>query len=382
MKQNKHILEFILSFLALSACGPSSLDVSEHASFEKVLTFNLPSNKIDILFVIDNSPKMAGIQQNLINAFPTFLQELSSKGVDYQIGVGTTEAFLEKYEGVPYTASLSTGTSGNNSGVSVITNTTLDPAGVFAINANVGELGHSDERGLESFRDIYKKAANSTLFRPGSHLAVIFVTNEDDFSHEDGVDCYGTCGYNALDDLYSEVSPGVYESIFKYYSKENPNPFTGSYLESVESFNDLLRRDYPDWVRQKMYSFHSYSIHDHACRLSQNEADTEFKGRLIAKRYSDLIDLSGGGAKQSICAVPTFEVKKIAQNIIDQNFKVYLPPYSTYIPFKLYSGGTEVLPLDSSGNGYSIEPESFELRFFGDSVPNIQAELKLEYQVK
>ncbi len=47
-------------------------------------------NAVDMLFVIDNSSSMSGYQQTLANSFSNFIQQFSSSGIDFQIGVVTS----------------------------------------------------------------------------------------------------------------------------------------------------------------------------------------------------------------------------------------------------------------------------------------------------
>lgn len=375
---------FLLSFLFLFAGCGNGFQSNASLDFQKTIEFSATSPNIDVLFVVDNSPKMTPLQQNLINNFSGFIQELNLRNVDYQIGVVTTDAFLEKFYPTSYSSLLRSANSTESSNVSIITPTTASPETVFAINALQGDAGHSDERGLESFEEAFKNTNNSSFFRENAHLAVIFVTNEDDFSHADGSDCYGTCAYSALDPLYTETSPGVYSAKFKYYSKENPDPFTGKFLNDVSRYSNLLANSHPRLAGQQMHSFHTYAIHDHACRIERNALDTEFKGRLIAKRYSDLIDLVGGGVKASICKPPQDEIKRLAQGVVAKTLSLKVPDYSAYIPFKVFVNGKEI-PLsakDQASQGAYFNSAALQVFMLGADVPAVDASIRIEYSLE
>src|SRR4051794_28884306 len=88
---------------ALAACGPTSRgpgggggDV-DGAPPEIDAPVAPPSDgneqrceKIDVLFVIDNSGSMEQEQQNLIANFPQFIHVLDASGLDYRVAVTTT----------------------------------------------------------------------------------------------------------------------------------------------------------------------------------------------------------------------------------------------------------------------------------------------------
>jgi len=153
------------------------------------------SKKVDILFVIDSSQSMENEQKKLARNFPAFIDtfvNLSGDRVDFQIGIITPD--LEQGKGrllgtpklLRYTA--------NRSKQSVVE--------AFRKNSQVGILGTGYEKGLESMKVALSKdmleGPNKGFLRPGAALAIIFVSDEDDCTHdgsikesqEDPIVCY------------------------------------------------------------------------------------------------------------------------------------------------------------------------------------------------
>ncbi|MEZ4317373.1 MAG: choice-of-anchor D domain-containing protein [Myxococcota bacterium] len=130
---------------------------------------------VDILFVIDNSSSMLDDINALRNNFSTFMQGFIALGLDFQIGVVTTdmENPLE---------------SGRIQGP-IITTSTPDPVAQFSANADVGTDGSIDEKGLDA---VYAALTppliqneNAGLIRPGSLLTAIVISDEEDQSSVD-----------------------------------------------------------------------------------------------------------------------------------------------------------------------------------------------------
>lgn len=86
------------AILSLSFCGLNGCSTGPVASSCPMVTTEVsadgawPRSKVDILFVIDNTPSMVGKQQALASAFPDLLRALDGSGnVDYHIGFATTD---------------------------------------------------------------------------------------------------------------------------------------------------------------------------------------------------------------------------------------------------------------------------------------------------
>jgi hypothetical protein len=158
-----------------------------------------PIQKVDVLWMIDNSGSMADKQKNLANNAARFIQHAAASGADYHIAVTTSGL-------IPYTAGWTQcpgGASGGEAGrffpvdnsiPRILTNQTPNVEAAFAALAHVGTC-HWIETGLEAVRlaltppliDSADDAAtpqpadgNAGFLRPDARLAVIYVTDEDD----------------------------------------------------------------------------------------------------------------------------------------------------------------------------------------------------------
>lgn len=143
------------------------------------------SRKVDILFVVDNSGSMQEEQEKLRRNFSAFIEKLVQYDInDFQIGVVTTDmsdpAQQGRLQGEPrIIRSLSMSKS------SVIQ--------TFLRNVNVGTTGTGYEKPLDAMRAALSQELtgsggyNKGFLRPGATLAVIFMTDEDDCSHNGSI---------------------------------------------------------------------------------------------------------------------------------------------------------------------------------------------------
>jgi len=157
--------------------------------------------KVDVLFVVDNSGSMMDEQHSLGANFSAFLTHAAEAGVDYHIAVTTTG--LERSSG-GWAVCPGGGEGGENgrffpvdgSSPRIISPTTPSAASVFARNTNVG-VCHWNEQGLEAMyralsdplvynvddpRSPMPQDGNAYFLRDDAKLAVIAITDEEDFS--------------------------------------------------------------------------------------------------------------------------------------------------------------------------------------------------------
>src|SRR6185312_4137861 len=145
---------------------------------------SVTNNKIDILFVVDNSYSMQPLQTNMVNNFNSFISNFITKGYDFQIGVTTSDAYLalSQFNNTPSYAYLRDGTGSTHTGYPIITPSTPNIVNTFVTNANQGDQGSGDERVFSSFKAALQSSHNSGFHRPGAYLAIIILSDEDDFS--------------------------------------------------------------------------------------------------------------------------------------------------------------------------------------------------------
>ncbi len=157
--------------------------------------------KVDVLFVVDNSGSMMDEQHSLGANFTSFLSHAAEAGVDYHVAVTTTG--LERSSG-GWATCPGGGEGGengrffpvDNSSPRIITPTTPAAEAVFARNTNVG-VCHWNEQGLEAMyraltaplvfdmddpRTPQTMDGNAGFLREDAKLAIVAVTDEEDFS--------------------------------------------------------------------------------------------------------------------------------------------------------------------------------------------------------
>ena len=121
---------------------------------------------LDILFVIDNSCSMSDEQTELASNADLFINPLSISGADFHIGVITTDSTMLR---------------GN-----VMTPTSPSLLLDFQNAIVAGTSGNATEKGLQMARDALLPGGTaglgSVFFREAANLAVIIVSDEDDFS--------------------------------------------------------------------------------------------------------------------------------------------------------------------------------------------------------
>ena len=157
-----------------------------------------PCERVDLLFVIDNSSSMRGEQEELIASFPGFIEGIQSNLAevgDYHVGVVTTD----EYEGNSFfcqsLGALVTGTTGEYS-----SNATCGPyadgynfmsqnddlASEFACAAKVGVDGALAEKPMAAMLRAVSPglsasgACNEGFIREDALLVVVIITDEED----------------------------------------------------------------------------------------------------------------------------------------------------------------------------------------------------------
>jgi hypothetical protein len=205
---------------ALWACNPRKLSApgpGVHMAVEDAFLEN-PQLKLDIVFVIDNSPSMREEQTNLIRNFPRFMNVLAgahpSGTPDVHIGVISTNlgSGAEAAQGcagdgdggrfqnapraqggtctsVPSAPYIIAGPAGNN-----FPGTTAD---VFSCVAELGITGCGFEHPLAALRralggdpSVGLPAGHDGFLRPDAVLGIVLITDEDDCSAPPDTDLF------------------------------------------------------------------------------------------------------------------------------------------------------------------------------------------------
>jgi hypothetical protein len=162
-----------------------------------------PSQDVDILFVIDDSPSMLDKQTNLKTAFPYFLDAFSAGLPNVHIGVITTDMGTKGADDASAGPGIGSGpgscaSTGKDGALqtfssSLVTgkfiidengtkNYTGDISDAFASIASAGAQGCGFEQPLGAIKRSFDNVANNGFIRAAARLAIIVLSDEDDCS--------------------------------------------------------------------------------------------------------------------------------------------------------------------------------------------------------
>jgi len=340
----------IVTSFGLSAC-------SSDANFELpgvTSSFSVAGTevvtKVDVLWVVDSSGSMESSQERLAENFASFINDFQSKKFDYQMAVVSTDAWVD-YQGTRHpNHEMSVGLSRfndavrdadgkdiiGNTGVHVMTPQTPNLNDVFIGNIKVGVIGNPDERGLQSLVGALENKQNQAdgFPRKDAMLAVIFLTDEDDFSH-DG----------------------------ELHLQSFNNPYADPELHPVQRYYDYLF-DLTDSKEGDLnFIVNSIGIRDQECL---SELEVGWVGRRIDRRYAELAGMTGG-YQGSLCDDFSDVIGGIADRILEHTSRYSLerePKLNTIEVF------VDSIALSQSNvNGWTYDSESNSIVFHGDAVP-------------
>ena len=227
--------------------------------------------KLDLLFMLDDSPSMSEEQANLARNFPRLIDALKtmpSGFPDLHLGVVSSDLGTGN-SSVPGVCGTSMGDRGalqarpgcgldddarpylvSEAGGSV-TNFTGDISEVFACMAKLGTLGCGFEHQMQAVRMALSGFIpdNQGFLRPDAHLAVVLVTDEDD--------CSAPADSTMYDGVVQEIDSSLRCSIAGHLCNGVPPPTEvfstplanctaapdgGGQLIPVQTFIDEMRR--------------------------------------------------------------------------------------------------------------------------------------------
>jgi hypothetical protein len=166
MKPWTRILTGGMLALAAAGCGQERYlylqDEPVHVNRKFPVKEVQGSNKIDIVWVIDNSGSMGNYQAQVIQNANTFMQDFIKQKLDWKMGVISTDDSDAPYAGFARSPALDAGT----------------PDGVNVFANAVGRLGTSGSAIEETFNPLLQHLEGDPSFlRAGTPLAVIMVTD-------------------------------------------------------------------------------------------------------------------------------------------------------------------------------------------------------------
>lgn len=356
---NRITLLLVLSFMGSMGC-----ETKKAANFSLLPEANTykqdglyEPRKIDVLWVIDNSGSMLTSQTNLGNNFASFIQKFQDLKFDYRIAVATTDAYRSLYDANSIHHSLlrDGDDSTAHSGVFVIDKNTPDIVGTFVKNANVGILGTKglngnyipagDERAFQSMKATLENPANSAFRRPDAFLAIVIVSDEDDFSR-----------------------PGL-------YSPTNQSTYTNPLLHTIASYQNFLNtftgRTSPE--APASYSVSTITVDNAACQAALN---TDGFTRYPGQRYMQLATATGGHIG-SLCSAFDDTLSNISQSIVNYTSIFPLTRVPVVESIKIQVNGVTI-PNDTT-NGWTYRASDNSIWFHGESTPPAGASIRIDF---
>lgn len=305
--------------------------------------------KVDILWVIDNSGSMDSSQTRLANSFSSFINKFVTTDSDFHMAVATSDAFLASYDSQYATYSrIRDGAGKVHSGVFVMDKNTPDMANVFLQNIKQGISGSGDERAFSSFQMALSDPWNVSFRRPDAFLAIIIVSDEDDFSHNDS-----TSGLKS------------------YYFSENYND---PKMYTVQSYVDFLTTYTAGASAGKNFSVNTISILDSACLTQLKDS-----AQKIGQRYIALADATGG-QKISLCSDFSQSLQVLSESIVELSSVFQLTREPIEETISVVVDGTMV-PKDGS-NGWTYDVTTNSIAFHGSAIPAAGSDVKITFDPK
>ncbi|GIL17895.1 MAG: hypothetical protein BroJett040_16460 [Oligoflexia bacterium] len=309
---------FVLLGLVLSACSQQNFSLPDQTrDFAQGVKYN---NKVDVVMMVDNSTSMSIYQQRLADQIPSMIQALNALGMDYHVAIVTTDIRPGgnggKFIGTPKYLVSTSGTLVNDLTHRVV----------------AGQDGSTLEQGLLSVQRALSPSYLSTegagFLRDDAMLALIFLSNEDDYS---------------------------------------PNT-----VQSYVDFLDQVKKPFASGARSWVANFIGVLDMEGDCKSS---AEQDYKEPGL--RYMSLVGLSQG-VQESICQnnfAKALENVRVRVSQLMTDF--YLDRKPKIDTIKVYVNGREV--AKDSVNGWSYDPVKNLIRFNGTAVPNANDVIKVDF---
>lgn len=282
------------------------------------------NNKVDLLFVVDNSKSMLQYQQRLAAKVGEMIDTLNNLGMDYRIGVTTS-------------------TMARNSDYPSARKLVGNPVYLTSANVNlladrliVGESGSDLERSLDAMRLVTSTDFSGQFLRSDALFSVVFISDEIDQSSEFG------------------------------------NPNNEDFVSYLNSRKPLFSDGTRGWIA------------NYIGILSNQSCDALGGHVSIGTQFLKLVDASRG-VKSSICAADlSGAVQNIKARIISQLTSYRFKDVPNKSTIQVTVGGRAV--FEDAANGWSLETEVngagtvYLLKFHGDAIPAASEQVIVNYK--
>ncbi len=315
----KKTLAVVSSLVFLSACsnGTSFGIPPREDNFGSTILYN---NKIDIVWLVDDSSSMLQHQKKLSNEIADVVSQLNSLKLDYRMVVTTTSV------GTGYSGGTYVGTP------KILTASTPNLVAELKSRLLRGESGSNNEKGLLSLQnlvsDSYINADGIGFHREESLLLINVLSDEDD--HSDGT--------------------------------------SDSVVQSLASRLNQLKKPFRPNVGGWLVNF--IGVKDTQCQDA-------FGFSPIGFRYLDLVGRSGGKS-YSICTASLREaVADLQARVLEIITDYPLSDVPNVETIKVYMNG--LLIPRSQTNGWDYLPDLKVIRFYGSAIPASDVSVRVEF---
>jgi len=154
----------------------------------ETFNYSVQVGNVDILFVDDNSGSMYTEQVHMADRFPGFLDSIYR--LDYQIAIITTDTVKDQGRFLPFPNSQTVlknssrlKDSKHYDNIQHFQNTIKRPETLVCDNSGYTNCPSGDERGIFALNLALDNSSQRGFFRPGGHLAVVILSDEDERSN-------------------------------------------------------------------------------------------------------------------------------------------------------------------------------------------------------
>ena len=326
MKTNINSIIITFSTFIFLSCSPTSSGFSIPGDEDQFAGSVVLNNKVDILFVVDNTSSMMQHQKRIAGQLAPLILDLNKLKMDYRFAV-TTTSMGEPSQSCPQTS---------RSLIGAPKYLTVKNIANLQDRFVVGQSGCDIERGLDAMAHVisekYLASITSDFIRSDALLVVNFITDEEDKSSE-----YG-------------------------------NSSTDDFIKLLDRRKPLFKDGARGWIANFIGTLNP-NVSCDQLGASPN----------VGIKYLKLIDASSG-VKSSICNLDmTTTVSNIRARIVGvlTSYRFKEEPNKSTIEVSV--GGERI--FEDAINGWTLltEGETFILRFNGEAIPQADEPVIVNY---
>lgn len=316
-----------------TACGPGAGNFSILPANQSTFQGSTANNKVDILWVIDNSGSMDTKQANLATGFDSFAQLFVNKGFDFHMAIVSTDTYATNHAPIAGQAGLFQGAP------SVITNATPSFSNTFKANVQLGRNGNSDAKALDaielSLSPALLNGANAGFLRADAHLAVIILSDSDDYN--------STATETSVRNFLDGIKPDKFDVISRTYKKNYT--ISGVIVDQTNPANTTCPAPFDDGVKLRS------------------------------------IALATNGSVASICEANFGPgLTQISQKIAEAITEIKLGQEPDVSTISVFFNGVAV--AKDNVNGWSYSATGNKILFHGSAIPTDNTSISIGYTPK